>query len=333
MRARAGGFSDIRLKVDHNGTRVAARRRLLFSTIRMVKPLKVGALASSTFKADKGGKKWNPLDAKDWTIAAKIEALLAIPGNTSTFQQSEKLMVAALGVTLKQNMMDKLRAETLSVVDLDAVGPTLPLARKEVPVSSLDEVSKECRRRGTEEAERRYCGNTTYAVTGQPISLTTREKLAFALDPRTCRFTANFMKPFSNEIKALLKDNYAESGMTAYDYLAAKAKKKEEKVAAAAAAAALDYAPMRRLAHPTPPVVPRSSTSTTTSTWTTARAAAATGPLPSTTRTRRPRARRRTPGPKASASARRRLQRRERSVTRIDRSSEMASRRLTVSIA
>ena len=174
----------------------------------MVKPLKVVALASSIFKADKGGNKWNPLNAKEWTIAAEIEALLAIPGNTPTFQQTEKLMVAALGVTLKQNMIDKLRAETLSVVDLEAVGPTLPLVRKEVPVSSLDEVSKECRRRGTEEAERRYCGNTTYEVTGQPISLTTREKLAYALDPRTCRFTANFMKPLSTEITALLKGSF-----------------------------------------------------------------------------------------------------------------------------
>ena len=58
----AGGFANIRLKTDHNGPRVAARRRLMFSTLRMNKPLRTPAAiaTSATAASDNAGeKKWN----------------------------------------------------------------------------------------------------------------------------------------------------------------------------------------------------------------------------------------------------------------------------------
>ena len=71
----AGGFANIRLKTDHNGTRVAARRRLMFSTLRMNKPPCTSAAiaTSATAASDKaGGKKWKPLSSGEWTASAEV---------------------------------------------------------------------------------------------------------------------------------------------------------------------------------------------------------------------------------------------------------------------
>jgi hypothetical protein len=82
------------------------------------------------------------------------------------------------------------------------------------------------------EAERRYCGNLTETLNRAPVTFTEREKLAFGIDPRTCRMTATFIKAqpgLVTSITALLKSRYIEFGMTAYDF---QLRRKDAKAAA-----------------------------------------------------------------------------------------------------
>ena len=65
--AKSLGAAEITLKADHNDTRIAAEHGLLFSTLRMNRPLKMYHLKNpSSFK----------LDPDDWVIWAEIEAVL-----------------------------------------------------------------------------------------------------------------------------------------------------------------------------------------------------------------------------------------------------------------
>ena len=82
------------------------------------------------------------------------------------------------------------------------------------------------------EAERRCCNNLTEALDRAPVTFTEREKLAFGIDPRTCRMTATFIKAqpgLISPITTLLKSRYIEFGMTAYDF---QLRRKDAKAAA-----------------------------------------------------------------------------------------------------
>ena len=156
--------------------------------------------------------------------------MLAIPGHIAAFQQTETFMVSALGTVLKNGMMVKLRSDELHVVDLEKVGPSLPLARKPVRTRDLSAVGHKCIQRAIGEAERRYCGSLTEELTGDEVTFTEREKLAFGIDPRTCRMTAKFITSqpgLVTEIVELLKARYVEFGMNAYDFLQRRKLEKE----------------------------------------------------------------------------------------------------------
>lgn len=83
-----------------------------------------------------------------------------IPAKVATLSQTESKYTTVLGVPLKEQMMEKFRAESLDVVDLPSVSESavLPLLRKSV--ADFTEVGEEARRRGTLEGERHYCDKT-----------------------------------------------------------------------------------------------------------------------------------------------------------------------------
>jgi hypothetical protein len=96
-----------------------------------------------------GGPNKSPHSPPPSLSVRQVEGVLAIPGNVATFQQTENYMVSALGTVLKNDMMIKLRSNSLSIVDLEKVGPTLPLERKMRNVGNLTAIGKEARRRAT----------------------------------------------------------------------------------------------------------------------------------------------------------------------------------------
>ena len=156
------------------------------------------------------------------SLVRQVEGVLAIPGHVAAFQQTEKSMVSALGTVLKNSMMVKLRSDELYVVDLEKVGPSLPLARKPVRTRDLSAVDYKCPQRAIGEAERRYCGSLTEELTGEEVTFTEREKLAFGIDLRTCRMAAKFIMSQPGlivEIVELRQARYVEFGMNAYDFL------------------------------------------------------------------------------------------------------------------
>ena len=172
-----GGFARIKLKMDYNTTRVAARHSLLLSEIRLNKGLKMYAVANPS-------EKWK-LTAAQWEGMAQFEGTLRISSIFTTFVQNETAFTAAMSRTFKDRMLTSLRADTLAVVDLDSVGKSPKLQRTDVPIADLTTEGRECKRRATLEAERRYCGNITEQVTGKKVLFSTRDELAVLLDPRT----------------------------------------------------------------------------------------------------------------------------------------------------
>jgi hypothetical protein len=98
---------------------------------------------------------------------------------------NEKAFTAAMGRIFKQRMMARLRSDTLAVVDLEAVSNSPRLPKENVQVEDLTMQGRECKRRATLEAERRYCNNSGNDLNGKPVHFTERDKLSALLDPRT----------------------------------------------------------------------------------------------------------------------------------------------------
>ena len=171
-----GGLAKIKLKLDLNDTRVSARHSLLYSEIRLNKGLKLYALAKE--------QPWQ-LTAAQWQAVTEVEAVLAISNKLTVFVQNETAFTAAIGQPFKENMLTKLRSDTLSVVDLDKVSAEPKLIRHDVALEDMTEIGKTCKFRATLEAERRYCGNAGEVLNNKAVERTDRDKLAVMLDPRT----------------------------------------------------------------------------------------------------------------------------------------------------
>lgn len=113
--------------------------------------------------------------------------------------------------------LNKLRADAISVVDLDAVleSPRMPLV--DAPVYTLSTVGKTCLNSGRLEAERRYCDNTGEFVSRVGYEPTNRELGAILLDFRTLG-----AKHLSTEARAPaldgLKDEHVHYATRAHDY-------------------------------------------------------------------------------------------------------------------
>jgi hypothetical protein len=132
------GIPNIRIKVAHNGTRIAARHSLLYSEVRLNIALKMYGDAN---KCD-----W-VLTNDEWRTLGEFEAGLNITRITSTLMQYETIFPGAYGFVLKTMAIEKLRSGSIEIIQQDLVtaSPTLP--RVATPVSTLSENGKTCRRR------------------------------------------------------------------------------------------------------------------------------------------------------------------------------------------
>ena len=221
--AAPGKVPHVRMKVDHNGTRVAAQHGLLHSELRLSRALplyhaKHMSLAGSYVPASEKEKKldWDA-DSWRWLATAEVEGVLDVTKITTQLSQYEQLYTGAFGTLIKGTTMRALRADTLHVVDLAKVDKQPRLIRKPVPVTSLSQIGQICRKRATLEGERRYCGNKTEELSGAPLLIGRRELLSTLLDLRTVG-CAHLTSDQRHEAVDIFREVYVDFAVQAVAY-------------------------------------------------------------------------------------------------------------------
>ena len=237
QQAGADAVPHIKIKVDLNGTRVAAQHSLLLSELRLYHALRNWHLEKSTIAKP---LTWDSSPAI-WKQMAELESVLNVTKITTTLAQHEHLYTGAFGGLIKRTTMAGLRSDTLNVIDLTRVNKTSKLPRIAVPVSELTELGLTARMRATLEGERRMCGNTTEEVTGAEVILNGRELMASLLDLRTIRVQFLTSTQQQQALK-LLESAYVKYAKQAVNFnreavMAREAKAKAEAEAALAEAA------------------------------------------------------------------------------------------------
>ena len=209
----------IRIAVDLNTTRVSARLNLIYSALRMHKLLLVYAAVNPNSPVAK-------VTSADYCVLAQLEAIMRTSATCAVLDQSEKYFVKAIGFPLHMRMLEQLRAETLSVIDLSAVTESPHLVRRDMAVTQLTGIALEARLRATREAERRHCGSKTEEITGAHVVMSASAELATLLDPRTAscmHLPEDARDEFCERMVEKLKEHYVEYGMNADQYWKAKA--------------------------------------------------------------------------------------------------------------
>ena len=173
-----GDVPVVSIQVDYNTTRVAAVHGLLFSEIRLNRGLKAYEIKH------KPGWEFNKV-GDDWAKIRDFEGVLNTTRTTSTLAQIEKYFMGAYTCLIKTMALSKLRAPTISLIELDSVTKEPKVPRKEIPVADLTDMGKTARERATLEGERRWCGNVTETLTGAPVIMGRAELLCMLLDKRT----------------------------------------------------------------------------------------------------------------------------------------------------
>lgn len=138
---------NLRLKVDLNGTRVTAKHGLLYSELRLNRPLKLYALQNSV--------PWK-LSDEEWNMIAEFEGIMRITDAATKLVQHERLFLGAGATALKIDMIEKLRGAHIEVIEMDNVKASPKLPRASKYVGDLSTVGKKCVERAKLEAERRY---------------------------------------------------------------------------------------------------------------------------------------------------------------------------------
>ena len=215
----------IRIAVDLNTTRVSARLNLIFSALRMHKLLLVYAAVNPSSPVAK-------ISSADYCVLAQLEAIMRTSATCAVIDQSEQYFVKAIGFPLHMRMLEQLRADTLTVIDLDQVTESPHLVRREMALSQLSHIAIQARRRATVEAERRHCvgGNDGDQPTGANVNMTESAELATLLDPRTatCMHLPESgdlaRDEFAARLTVRLKEEYVEYGVNAAMYWKAKAR-------------------------------------------------------------------------------------------------------------
>ena len=185
--ARHPDVPDVKVQVDHNDTRVAARHGLLFSSLRMKKAMEI-------YNVEHQPESWP--DVYDWRIGREFEGVLNISRALTTIAQYESKYNAAYGPVVKLMVYKNLTASKIKVVDCAnwKIAPRAP--RIELPITEMSELGKKCVKRATLEFERRFMGNTEEvqfklqlpAKEGELV-INDRQKVAMLLDPRIKRNT------------------------------------------------------------------------------------------------------------------------------------------------
>ena len=218
MGAQIGNCANIRIKVDYNTTRIASVHGLMFSMLRLQRPLKGYEVQHVP--------KWD-LKIEDWSTMAEFEAVLNATRVTSTLSQIEKDYMAAFTMLIKSLCMKKLRAATLDVIDADRVGASPRVARRSVDVADLSEHGNTARVRALLEGERRWCGNTTEGVLNLPIEMGRHELLAMVLDKRTLA-ASHVTSEQRAKALTVFEEEYVVFSKTANEYEKACALKRRE---------------------------------------------------------------------------------------------------------
>ena len=87
----------------------------------------------------------------DYCVLAQLEAIMRTSAIWAVLDQSEQYFVKAIGFPLHMRMLEQLRAETLSVIDLSAVTESPHLVRRDMAVTQLTGIAllkRDCARRG-----------------------------------------------------------------------------------------------------------------------------------------------------------------------------------------
>ena len=175
-----------------------------------------------------------------WKAIVEIESVMRISCTAATLDQIEQHFVGALGYPLHTRMLESFRADTLWVIDLPLVSASPIVGRVETPVDEFSDVAKECLRRATLEAERRYCGNRTEVLNNADVILDDPSGMAMLLDPRTCHLRSVWPSNIVRREKLeKLRDLYLKYATRAAEYH----EDIRRRAAAAAAAAEPEPAP------------------------------------------------------------------------------------------
>lgn len=250
----------IRIAVDLNGTRVAAQQGLLYSELRLSRALTLYKAKEPQVKWEVSPYIWKQATEFEGVldvtkITTKLAQCVPVPPRsrsplvTHSSSSSHLLFTPALTAALhfycgttcstcclacryetlytggfkgiiKTTTLSKLRADTLSVVDLDRLDARRNLVRKEMPVLELTELGKTCLLRATLECERRFTENKTEELTGAPVVYSRRELLVQVLDIRLCG-CAHLTPEQRREAMEIFTDAYLTFAATARAHKAA----------------------------------------------------------------------------------------------------------------
>jgi len=233
-----GNVPKIVIKVDHNGTRVAAAHILLLSVIRLNRGLQVWHMS----KARELQLQWTSTSL-EWKAMAETEAILNITRVTTTLAQYESKYTGAYAGLIKGTTINLLRAPRMAVVILEKVGTEAAskLPRMMMNVREFTDVGKEVRHRAQLEGERRFCGNTTEEVQmTSEIIMSDREMLATVLDLRTLGCT-HITETQRTHAKEVFMQAYVTYASNVHTFKAMKRKEWEAKAQAQADAVAAKF--------------------------------------------------------------------------------------------
>jgi hypothetical protein len=144
-------------KVDLNGTRIAAKHRLLESMLRLWKPHNtiVHALASGTTGEKRSADRIRISD-EEWAIAAEFEAVLAAIATATTIVQFEALYTGGMRCIVQAKLVHELQSENLAVFDFEQSMKDHKLPRGRKAVNNFSAAGKECVARANSEAQKRF---------------------------------------------------------------------------------------------------------------------------------------------------------------------------------
>ena len=129
--------------------------------------------------------------------------------------------------------MSRLREGFISVVDMPKVTKS-DTPRKDLRTSAMTQVGQVARERAILEGERRFCGNKSEHITGDPVPINKVERVAMLLDLRTAG-GAHVDKETYTTAKEDLKEVYLEFALQCEKFDEAQEVKEKEKETVAAA--------------------------------------------------------------------------------------------------
>ena len=206
-----------RIELDLNNTRVAAKTKLLCSICRNIDTIKVYfQMFQNTFP---------DLEKMDFSESfighmREFEGILEISRVITTLAQYEKIANRAMGPVLKLKLLKDLRAPKIALIDGTKLksNPKPRPDRVEVSVESLSDLGRTVLERAILEAERRFCLNTTEALSGECVELTDEDLICMAIDPRTCRVIAQLVSASQmDKVQSLVFEKYVDFGMRIWE--------------------------------------------------------------------------------------------------------------------